>query len=88
LLHHHHRIPTRRIPNRTAAVVHIFAQDKDDVVLYLHTDIVGMSGVNCLDIIKSLNKIRIRFLDKQGWSQTLKTCFKKYLIANMLNYVD
>lgn len=61
--------PSRKAFGENLLAFHIFAQDKDDVVLYLHTDIVGMSGVNCLDIIKSLNipEHKVKWVDQYAY---------------------
>ena len=61
--------PSRKAFPENLLAFSLFAQDKDDVVLYLHTDIIGAGGINILDVIKSLNspETKIKWIDQYAY---------------------
>lgn len=65
--------PARKAWGENLLAFSIFAQDKDDVLLYLHTDVVGAGGVNILDVLKSLNvpESKVKWIDQYAYRSGL-----------------
>lgn len=65
--------PARKAWGENLLAFSLFAKDKDDVVLYLHTDIVGAGGVNILDVLKSLNipQEKVKWIDQYAYRSGL-----------------
>jgi len=65
--------PSRKAWAENLLAYSIFAKDKKDVVLYLHTDIVGQGGSNLLDLIKSLGipDDKVKWVDQYAYRSGL-----------------
>jgi glycosyltransferase involved in cell wall biosynthesis len=65
--------PSRKAWAENLLAYSIFAKDKKDVMLYLHTDIVGQGGSNLLDLIKSLGipDDKVKWVDQYAYRSGL-----------------
>jgi glycosyltransferase involved in cell wall biosynthesis len=78
--------PARKAWAENLLAYSIFCKDKDDVVLYLHTDIIGSGGTNLLDLIKSLNipEEKIKWVDQYAYRSGLP----QQVVAGIYTSID
>jgi len=82
-------IPSRKAWSENLLAFSIFAKNKKDVLLYLHTDILGGlpgHGVNLLDVIKSLNipEEKIKWVDQYAY----KSGISQEVVAGIYTSMD
>ena len=65
--------PARKAWGENLLAFSKFSQGKDDVVLYMHTDIAGGGGTNILDVLKSLAipEDKVRWVDQYAYRSGL-----------------